>query len=209
MDLGNLTPEEKAAILEAAQVLQNEPEDPIKVIASALELVMAKLEAVEEKVDGVCDTVYNQFIGGINDLAAEKAHADRIGGLKTQYGSLFGGPGIPEYLDAEGYGGDKLFELLDEHISKLKGEEGFDESTFNEEDVIKNIASTIGERVAKITGKPVVAQADGGPAEVIEPKESEKPAEEAPKEEPKEEEDPYKGLKEHIGKLKDRGGQAA
>ena len=210
MDLGNLTPEEKAAIIEAAQVLQTEPEDPVKVIASALELVMAKLEAVEEKVDGVCDTVYNQFIGGINDLAAEKAHADRIGGLKSQYGGLFSGPGIPEYLDTElGGDPDKLYDLLDEHIAKLKGAEGFDASTFNEEDEIKNIAKTIGERVAKITGKPVVAEAEGAPAEVVEPPKEEPKAEEKPAEEPKEEEDPYKGLKDHIGKLKERGGQAA
>jgi hypothetical protein len=203
IDVASLTPDEKAAILEAAKTLAEQPEDPIAVIASALDLVMAKIEAIEEKVDGVCKTVYEEFIGGINDLASEKQRADRIGGYKEKYGGLFGGPGIPEYLDAEGVGGDKLYELLDEHISKLKESSG---EGFNEESEVQNIAKTIGERVSKITGKKPeveVAKVEEAPVEAP-------PAEEPKKEEPpKEEEDPMKGLKDHIGKLRERGGQAA
>jgi hypothetical protein len=201
MDIANLTPEEKAAILEAAETLKNQPEDPIVVIASALDLVMAKLEAIQEKVDGVCKTVYEDFIGGINDLASEKQKADRIGGYKEKYGQLFGGPGIPEYLDAEGVGGDKLYELLDEHISKLKESEGF-----NEEGEVQNIAKTIGERVSKITGKKPEVEVEKVEAAPVESPPAEEPKKEEP---PKEEEDPMKGLKDHIGKLRDRGGQAA
>ena len=201
MDISTLSPEEKAAILEAAKVISEQPEDPVQVIASALDLVMAKLEAIEEKVDGVCKTVYEEFIGGINDLASEKAKADRIGGYKEKYGGLFSGPGIPEYLDAEGAGGDKLYELLDEHISKLK--EGAGEG-FKEEDEVANIAKGLGERVAKITGRPVAVEAESAPVA------EETQAEEPPKEEkPPEEEDPMANVKKHIGKLKDRSGQAA
>jgi len=204
IDVATLSPEEKAAIMEAAQVLQNQPEDPIAVIASALDLVMAKIEAIEEKVDGVCKTVYDEFIGGINDLAAEKQKADRIGGYKEKYGGLFGGPGIPEYLDAEGVGGDKLYELLDEHIAKLKESSG---DEFNEESEVQNIAKTIGERVSKITGKkPEVEVEKVEAAPVVEAPPAEEPKKEEP---PKEEEDPMKGLKDHIGKLRERGGQAA
>jgi hypothetical protein len=156
MDISALTPEEKAAILEAAKTLQEAPQDPIQIIASALDLVMTKLEAVEEKVEGVCKTVYQDFIGGINDLASERQKAERVGGLKTNYGSMFSGPGYGEYLTDRIGDPDALYDLLDEHIQQLKGEAG--DGEFDEKGTVEGIAKKIGTSVSKITGKPVAAE---------------------------------------------------
>lgn len=212
MDLSSLSPEE---IEELKAALADPPKDPIKITASALELLASKVEAIEAKVDAVCKieakvdavckVVYDDFIGGIKELADGKARSDRIGGLKSKYGSLFSGPGYPEYLGDHLEGNpDGIYDLLDEHLAKLREGEGYTDEIGESE--IQKIAKEIGDRVAKITGKPVAVETNEITAEPEKPKEEPKAEEKPPI---KEEEDPMAKLKKHIGGLKERGGQAA
>ena len=205
--LNSLSPEERAALKEA---LSNPPDDPMEIIASAIELLMAKVEAVEQKVDAVSKVVYDDFIGGIKELSDSRAKVERVSGIKSKYGSLFGGPGIPEYLsDHLGGNPDSIYDLIDEHLQKLKGGEGFTDEMGDSE--IQKIAKEIGDRIAKITGKPVSVEttevAAATPDAGTEPKAEEPKAEEKPP--IAEEEDPMAKLKKHIGGMKERGGQAA
>jgi hypothetical protein len=218
MDLSILSPEE---IAELKSALENPPEDPVQTLAAAMELLMSKVEAIEEKVDGVCKVVYEDFIGGIKDLASEKAKADRIGGLKSSYGSLFD-PHKDYIADRLGGDADGIYPLLAERLDEIKDGEGFDEKS-----EIEKIAQEIAARVAKLTGKPVTAEVispegdttavgDGetlkeskvGPGEIDKKPEPEKPAGGNEKSTP--DEDPMAGLKKKVMGLREReSGQAA
>src|SRR5271157_3470503 len=179
--------------------------------------LMAKVESIETKVDEVCKVVYDDFIGGIKDLASEKAKADRIGGLKSTYGGLFSGYGdyLGDHLDGDP---DGIYPLLAERLDELKDGEGFDEKG-----EIERIAQEIGARVAKLTGKPVEVEtavgegetpveAKEGPAEIDKAPEPEKEAgpkeHEQPMNEPVEE-DWESRMKKHLSGLKERGGRVA
>jgi len=210
MDLSSLTPEE---IAELKQALAEPPEDPIKVLASALELLMSKVESIEEKVDGVCKVVYDDIIGGVKDLASEQERTSRIDGLKSKYGELFSPHSayLKDHLDGDA---DGIYPLLADRLDELGKGEGYTDEMGDAE--IQRIAKEIADRVAALTGKTVVAQADGAPPSVSEPDGAKAPEppkeekkEEPKKEEPPKEEDPMKSVKDHIGKLKDRAGQAA
>jgi hypothetical protein len=211
MDLSTLSPEEKQELMAA---LSEPQEDPIQTLASAMELLMAKVESVEKKVDEVCKVVYDDFIGGIKDLASEKSKADRIGGLKSSYGGLFSG--YSDYLGDHLEGDpDGIYPLLADRLDELKDSEGFDEKS-----EIERIAQEIGARVAKLTGKPVAAEvvegdttaigegetpeeAKKGPGEIDKTPEPEKSAE--GKEKSTEEEDPMAGLKKRIKGFREKG----
>jgi hypothetical protein len=213
MDLSSLSPEEKQELMAA---LSEPQEDPIQTLASAMELLMAKVESVEKKVDEVCKVVYDDFIGGIKDLASEKSKADRIGGLKSSYGGLFSGYSdyLGDHLDGDP---DGIYPLLADRLDELKDSEGFDEKA-----EIERIAQEIGARVAKLTGKAVEVEtkapegdttaigegetpeeAKVGPGEIDKTPEPEKPAE--GKEKSTEEEDPMAGLKKRIKGFREKG----
>ena len=211
MDLSQLSPEE---IQELKSALAEPPQDPVQVLASAMELLMGKVESLEAELSKVCKVVYDDFIGGIKDLASEKEHTDRIGGLKEKYGGLFGGYGdyLSDHLDGNP---DGIYDLLDEHLSKLKEGEGYTDEAGDSE--VQRIAKEIGDRVAKLSGKPAevaASPADDGAGKATPPEPKEEPKEEPKKEEPKKEEapkeeDPMDRVKKHIGTLKERSGQAA
>lgn len=220
MDLSSLSPEE---IEELKAALAAPQEDPIQTLASAMELLMAKVESIETKVDEVCKVVYDDFIGGIKDLANEKAKADRIGGLKSTYGGLFSGYGdyLGDHLDGDP---DGIYPLLADRLDELKDGEGFDEKG-----EIERIAQEIGARVAKLTGKPVTVEAagkveeakpDGASGEIgpgpegteVEPKpekEAGQKEHEQPTNEPAEEDGWESRMKKHLAGLKERGGRVA
>lgn len=184
LDLSGLSPEE---LEELKHALENPPVDPIKEIASAFSLLCDKVQSLEQKVLDLEDTLMNKFMGGILELGQENIRTSRVAGLKGRYGDLFS-PYSSYLSDKLGGDPDGIYDLIDK--------DGL------EEDNIKALAEEIGRRVAEITGKPVAVEVKSeAPAE--------EPKAEAPKEEAKPEDDGMAGIRDYIGKLKDRSGQAA
>jgi len=207
MDLSTLSPEE---LEELKTALAEPPEDPIQILAKALELVFSKIEAMEEKVDGIDHWIQDQLIGGIRELSeanvaaeTEKARTEKIGGLKSKYGDLFS-PHSAYIKDMEG-DEDAVYPALADHLDQLSKGEGYTDEMGESE--VQRIAKAIGERVAALTGKPAVVKAEGAEPIAAVPEGEKK--EEPPKEEEKKEEDPMEHVKKNIGKLKERSGQAA
>lgn len=194
MDLSALGPNEIME-LKAALESYEPPEDPLKTLATVVDLLCEKVKAYEERIAKLEGIVIDDLMGGISALAQETENAQRLSGIKSKYGSLFPGE-YGSYLKDRLGDPDKIYELLDQHLQEMSKTEGYTDEIGDAS--INDIAKEIGRRVAEITGKSAT----------VETAAVEVPAEPA-KEEPKAEEDPFKSIKDQISKLKERSGQAA
>ena len=189
--LADLTDDDRAHILEVAELIKNPPADPVADLAALVDVISSKVEELCGRMDKIEDFIENGLIGGLNSLVAEQEHAKSISGLKDKYGSLF----------PENYGGylkdhlgdnyeTALWDLIHDHLEELKQGEGYTDEAGDAS--IKEIAENIGKRVSELTGAPASAEV------------------EAPKEEPAAtEEDPMAEVRSMISKFRNRGGQAA
>lgn len=205
MDLSTLDPKDIAELKEALSSYEP-PEDPVKTLATIVDLLCQKLQEIEGTVAQHDDFINNGLIGGLQTLSAEQTKAQGISGLKGKYGSLFGAPETGAYLKDKIGDPDNIWELLYENLEQLKGQDGYTDEMGDKS--VQEIAAEIGRRVAEITGKPAVVEATSEPAPEAKeaPKAEEKPAEK-PAEEPKPDESGrIKGI---ISKIKERAGQAA
>ena len=193
MGIAELSPEERASLKAELDSFQ-EPEDPIKTLATVIDVLCEKGKEMEDRIASLEDFIQNGLIGGLNTLASEKARADSISGLKGKYGEMFSP--YSDFIKANA-GEDGIWDLIHDHLESIKGVEGYDEGGS-----VKEIAEAIGKRVSELSGKPATVE-----AAKVEEKPPEAPAEESP---PAEEEDDMKPVKEYIKKLKStRSGWAA
>ena len=195
MDLSSLTPEERAAL--KAELDAPPPEDPVKMIASLMDMLIERMQDLDERICRIDTFIQKDLIGGIKELSDSQASAARLSGLKGKYGSLF--EPHASYLKDRLGDPEKIYDLLDQHLAELRGVDGYTDETGDSS--IKSIAEEIGRRVSEITGKPVVVE---------EAASAETPAAEAVEAAPEaEESDPMAKLKEFISKMKERDGRAA
>lgn len=189
VDLSSLTEEE---IAELKQAIENPPVDPVKTLASVMDLLIERLQSREQEYDALCSRVdklesfiEKDLIGGVMELSSAQEKAKRISGLKGSYGTMF--EPYDSYIK-EKLGDTDFYEELSSLLDTVKDKEGYDEAA-----AIKEVAEEIGKRVAEITGKPVTVEATAVESA---------PAEEAKAEEP--ESDGLDGVRAIIAKLKAR-----
>lgn len=189
--LDGLNDDDRARILEVAELIKNPPADPVSDLAALVDVLSSKIEELCSRVDALEDFVQNGLIGGLNSLVAEQDHAKSIAELKGKYGSLFPesyGGYLKDHL-GDGYE-DALWDLIHEHLEELKKGEGYTDEAG--ESSIKGIAENIGKRVSELTGAPASVA-----------------VEEPPKAEEPEAEDPLAEVRSMISKFRNKGGQAA
>ena len=177
-DIATLSPEERAAL--KAQ-LEEEPCDPVEELAKALDIIVDKMESMEERVGKIEKTVLDDLIGGIKGLYDENVRASGISDLKGKYGSMF----EPYEKGLGELGVTDLYGSLHSMLSELKGSPDYNDEMGDSK--IKEVAKTIADKFAAITGKPVEVE-----TAKVEP---EKPAE-------PEEEDPQAAIKRAVERMK-------
>lgn len=160
-------------------------------LANLLQLIIDKLEGLEQRHAKLEGVVMDDIIGGISGLYKDNLRVENIGALRSKYGELFKDHEAA-YKDL--YDSD-LWESLMDHLDGIRGEEGFDEDA-----TIKGLAEALKGKIEKLRGeKPAVA------VEVT--KTEEKPAEaalEKPAEAPAAEEDMMGPVVERIKRMKAR-----
>ena len=152
VDLSSLTPEEIADLKAALDAPP--PEDPVKTLASVVEMLISRMQPIEERLAKLESFIEKDLVGGIQELSEAQAAASRIAGIKGKYGDLFSPFG--SYLSDRLGDPEKIYDLLDKHLAELKGADGYSDEMG--ESSIKSIAEEIGKRMAEITGKPVVVE---------------------------------------------------
>jgi len=170
LDIATLTPEERE-ILKAQ--LAEEPCDPIEELANAMDIIVTKVEALEERLGKTEEALFDKIIGGIRGLYDENVRATSISDLKGKYGSLFG-----PYEEGLGKLGTKdVYGALHEMLSKMKEDPGYTDEMGDSK--IKEIAKQVADTFASLTGKPVEVE-----TAKVEPAAEEKPVEEETEEDP-------------------------
>jgi len=165
MGLEALTPEEKAQFYAALQAEMGGGDvcdcgSKFEAVASVLDQVVAKLDAIDERASALEKTVMEDMIGGIKKLYGENVRSEGITGLKAKYGSMF-----DPHMDAfkEMYGDQDLYGSLYDEIERMRGTDGYSDEAGDSR--IKQIADTFRGKVEKIRGAPKVeaVKVEAGP----------------------------------------------
>lgn len=122
--------------------------------AKVLDIVISKLEELEERIQANEKLVVDELFGGIEKLYKQNMRTKGIEGLKGKYGSMF-----EPHMEAlkELAPNEDLYEALHDMLDQVRGQEGFDE-----EGTVKSVAEGIAQKIAKVRGIP----ADGVQVEV-------------------------------------------
>lgn len=164
MDVTNLTEEQKAEILAAAEALKGMGGDMSHMDAKADEEVAAEQNAVtvemllpilewfKEEIENLNKAVFDELIGGVSNLYKKNKKEVGIKGLREKYGAQFG-PYEDSFRNAAD--GSELFDRLYDYLEDLKTKAG---EGWNDEaeggaigSLFDKLKSTFKEKVEPIT----------------------------------------------------------
>ena len=146
------TPALKAAEMPGNESHPDVEEDKamLEPILKVVEILVSKVEELEERICANENLVVDELFGGIEKLYQSNMRTKSIEGIKGKYGSLF-----DPHMEAlkELAPDEDLYETLHDMIESAKGEEGFDE-----ESSVKSAVDAIAQKIAKVKGVPAQAE---------------------------------------------------
>jgi len=184
-DLSNLSPDEKDRLLQElisryqndvpvpgnapdANPMADHPDAPqdqamLEPFAQVLDIVISKLEELEQRIEANEKLVVDDLFGGIDRMYKSNLRAKSVDGLRGKYGPVF----EPHMSALEELApGEDIYEALHDMLDRLRGEggEGFGEE--QEADAVRGVADAIGAKIAKIKG-PAAASVEVTTAEPV------------------------------------------
>ena len=124
-------------------------------VLQVLEMLIEKVEELEERLQKNESLVVDDLFGGIQKLYQGNLRTKGIGDLKSKYGHMFD-PHMDALKELEPEG--DIYGSLYDMISQVRGsDETFDD--VKESEAVGGVAKSIADKIAKIKG--VVAPADG------------------------------------------------
>jgi hypothetical protein len=129
---------------EAADLAMLEP------FAKVLEILIDKVEQLEERLEANERMVIDDLFGGIDKMYKQNLRTKAVGGLRDKYGDMFA-----PHMDAlsELAPGEDIYEALHDMLDPMRAGEGWDDE--KELGTVKDVAQSIADKIAKIKGAPV------------------------------------------------------
>jgi hypothetical protein len=159
MNLRDLSPDEKDAMLmqmlagqegTAASPEVESEEEFLDPLINVIEILVQKVQELEEKHEMVERIVMDEIVGGVSQLYQKNCRMNRMDELKGKYSSKF-----DPYMDAYktlNDGADDLWDRLYDHLDELKEAAG--ETGFNEDEAVDSIATQLRDKIEALKGTP-------------------------------------------------------
>lgn len=156
MNLRDLSPDEKDAML--MQLLQQggsqeeapeSEEEFLDPLINVIEILVTKVQELEEKHEMVERIVMDEIVGGVSQLYQKNCRMNRMDELKGKYSSKF-----DPYMDAYktlNDGQDDLWDRLYDHLDELKEAAG---EGYNEDEAVDSIATQLRDKIEALKGAP-------------------------------------------------------
>jgi hypothetical protein len=136
-------------------------QDMLAPVLKVLDIVIEKLEELEQRLEANEKLVVDDLFGGIDKMYKQNVRTQSIDGIKGKYGDMFA-----PHMDAlkELAPDEDIFETLHDMLDPLRGSDGWDDE--KEFGAVKGAADSIAQKIAKIKGgdKPAEESAPDGVA---------------------------------------------
>jgi phosphoketolase len=160
-DLSRISPQEKDRLLmelltkyendnPKPEVSQDHPDQAqdeamLEPFAKVLDIVISKLEELEERLEKNEKLVVDDLFGGIDKMYKSNMRTKGVDELRGKYGEMFN-----PHMDAlkELAPDEDLYEALHDMLEPLRGQEGFDENEY-----LTGASKAIADKIAKIKGE--------------------------------------------------------
>jgi len=123
--------------------------------AKVLDILIDKVEELEARIEANEKLVIDDLFGGIDRMYKQNLRTQSVDGLRSKYGDLFN-----PHADAlkELAPDEDIYDTLHDILEPMKGQEGWgDEQEF---EAVKNAATAIADKIAKIKGTPVAVEVE-------------------------------------------------
>jgi hypothetical protein len=175
MGIESLTPEERAALKEALDKAEEDPQSQLaelcEYLCDEIKAVRTELSAVKEAHEALKGLVMDDMIGGLKEAYESNVRSERMEGFKGKYGSMLDPLAEPFKRTFGADLHDKAFDYMD----SLRGEEGWSDEM--EEPKLKEVIQQIKEKLG-IADEPVAEVAvEAAPAPEAEGEAEEEPIE--------------------------------
>jgi hypothetical protein len=123
---------------------QAQDEEMLEPIIKVLDIVISKLEELEERLEKNEKLVVDDLFGGIDKMYKSNMRSKSVDGLRGKYGEMFN-----PHMEAlkELAPDEDLYEALHDMLEPMRGQEGF-----NEDEFVGNASKAIADKIAKIRG---------------------------------------------------------
>lgn len=116
--------------------------------AKVLDILIDKVESLEEGVSKLDSLVVDELFGGIDRMFKSNQRTQGIDGMRTKYGDMFSPfeDGLKELAPDE-----DIYEVLHDLIEDMKSGEGYSEES--EMGAVKSAADSIAQKIAALKGE--------------------------------------------------------
>jgi hypothetical protein len=130
--------------------------DMLKPFADVIEMLIGKVEQLEERLTYNEKLVVDDLFGGIDRLYKSNKRNQSIDGLKGKYGEMFS-----PHMDAlkELSPDEDLYETLHDTLEQMRGGDA-EWNDEKESGTVGEMAKMIGDKIAKIKGAPVAVEVE-------------------------------------------------